>query len=405
MSSDEHPDLPPAMRPQVVPYGTPISPQRGSRLSVVVLLVALLSALLVGPYLGEHFSYAINRGRMQAEKEAALEIMAQYPKDVSPVVWTAKIIEPSVVGIETMQVVDEEASDALWAPFFPQGRVGESLGSGVIIDSAGYILTNYHVVKSATKVNVHLADGNVISNAEVIGADPLSDLAVVKITANGLIAAKWGDSDKLQVGDQVVAVGSPFGLAETVTAGIVSAKNRHNLPVSEYVYQDFLQTDAAVNPGNSGGPLVNLLGQVVGINTAIVGHSYQGISFAIPSKMAQDVYERLRSEGKVVRGWLGVQSQDVTRPLAEKFGLKEAHGALVAGVLGDSPAEEAGIKQGDILLKWGDHPIASSTDLQVHVARSVPGSKVKVTLFRDGESREVTVTAGTRPSQFEMRKR
>jgi serine protease Do len=401
MSTEERPPFPPQYRP-AVPYATPVGPPyHGGRISALVVILLVLLALLAGPYLAEHFSYAINRGRMQAEKEAALEVMAQYPKDGSPIVWTAKIIEPSVVGIETRQVVEEEEemSDAQWWPMFPRPRVGESLGSGVIVDPAGYIITNYHVVKSATEVTVHLADGSEIANAQVIGADPLSDLAVVKINSSAELSfAKWGDSDKLQVGEQVVAVGSPFGLAETVTAGIVSAKNRNNLPVSENIYQDFLQTDAAVNPGNSGGPLVNLLGEVIGINTAIIGKSYQGISFAIPSKMAQDVYQRLRSEGKVVRGWLGVQSKEVTRAQADKLGLNEARGVLVAGVLHDSPAEAAGIKQGDILLKWGKHPLANPADLQFTVARSQPGSEVTVTLFRDGKAREVTVTVGTRPS-------
>ena len=216
----------------------------------------------------------------------------------------------------------------------------------------------------------------------MVGNDPLSDLALVKVDTENLTAAHWGNSDALEVGDEVLAVGNPYGLARSVTAGIISAKSRH--VDIEQRERSFLQTDAAVNPGNSGGPLVNLSGEVVGINTAIVGHSYQGISFAIPSQLAERVYERLKSSGSIARGYIGVALQDLNPQLAEQLHAKNTYGAVVTGVVKGSPAAEAGIEMGDVIVAVADQKINDSEDLRTAVARAKIGDSLKVAFFRDG---------------------
>jgi serine protease Do len=235
-----------------------------------------------------------------------------------------------------------------------------------------------------------------LRDVTVVGVDPLSDLAVLKVRSHTLTAAPWGDSARLEVGDPVLAVGSPFGLAQTVTAGIVSAKGRRGV-VQDINYEDFLQTDAAVNPGNSGGPLVNLQGQVVGINTAIYGPAYLGISFAIPSQIARDVYKKLRDTGTVARGWLGVALQSLDDNLAERFGLEDAKGALVTGVLPDSPADLAAIRVGDVIIEWNGKPVPDPSSLSFAVAGTAIGSKATVGLIRDEKKIELIVTVTQRP--------
>jgi len=222
---------------------------------------------------------------------------------------------------------------------------------------------------------------------------------VLKIAAGQLAAAQWGDSDQLEVGDPVLAIGSPFGLDQTVTAGIISAKGRRAV-VEDLRYQDFIQTDAALNPGNSGGPLVDMNAKVVGINTAILGHTYQGISFAIPSNLAREVYERLKTTGHVERGWLGVAMQELDEVLARRLGLKSLEGALVAGVVEGSPAHRAGIQPGDVIVRFNDEKITSPADLALAVARSRIGSEATVELIRDGRRLEKTVVVGRRPQQL-----
>jgi serine protease Do len=243
-----------------------------------------------------------------------------------------------------------------------------------------------------------LSDGRAVNEVEVVGTDPASDLAVLRVRASGLIAAAWGDSDKLEVGDQVLAVGSPYRLAQTVTAGIISAKDRRGI-IRDLDLQDFLQTDAAINPGNSGGPLVDLRGEVIGINTAIVGETYRGIGFAIPSRIAQDVYNRLKSGETVPRGWLGVAPQDLTDRLAEQFKFKEAQGVLVADVVAGSPADKAGLQPGDVIVLWNGKKVSDARDFRFLVAGSRAGSVAKVVFFRGGEKRETSVTVGERPPQ------
>lgn len=261
-----------------------------------------------------------------------------------------------------------------------------SLGSGFIIDEAGYIITNNHVIESADQIKVRLADEREFS-AEIIGRDSKTDLALIKINPiDGLPSLTLGDSDALSVGDWVVAIGNPFGLNHTVTAGIVSAKGR---VIGSGPYDDFIQTDASINPGNSGGPLLNVKGEVVGINTAIVATG-QGIGFAIPSNMAREIIPQLKEKRRVVRGWLGVAIQKMTPELARSFGLKEEGGALVSDVIAGSPAAEAGIKRGDVIIEFDGKKIGEMSDLPRIVANTPIGGKVDIKVLRDGKERVLT---------------
>lgn len=267
-----------------------------------------------------------------------------------------------------------------------------SLGSGFIISADGYILTNAHVIEEAEEILVRLADKREYP-AQVIGADVRSDVALIKIEASGLPAVTLGDPDKLKVGEWVLAIGSPFGFEQSVTAGIVSAKGRA-LPDESFV--SFIQTDVAINPGNSGGPLFNLKGEVVGVNSQIYSRTggYMGLSFAIPIDLAMDVQEQLRSKGRVQRGRIGVAIQEVTRQLADSFGLPRAAGAIVSSVELDGPAARAGVLQGDVILRFGGREVDASSDLPRIVAAVEPGSLVAVDVFRGGAPMSVQVTVG-----------
>ncbi len=385
-SSPEFPAAPPAPRPS--------RPSHGGGL---VWLLGFLVAVLVLPYLMEQIQFALTRGKERAQAEVAREVLGQIPPTQSVYALVAKAIAPSVVGVIVTQAAERRDE---WSHLFqPRRRIQQaSQGSGVIVDAEGYVITNAHVVADASEIILKLSDGRAISDVRLVGFDPLSDLAVLKIDAVELLPATWGDSEKLEVGDQVIAVGSPFGLARTVTAGIISAKRRRGLRIGS-VYQDFLQTDAAVNPGNSGGPLVNMSGQVVGINTAIVGEAYQGISFAIPSEVVREVYDKLRATGKIARGWLGVHLQPIDEALARRLGLKDNRGALVAGVLRRSPAEKAGFEPGDVIVQFNGKPVEDADDLTFAVGRIEPGTKVKALVIRDGRQMELEITLGERPAQ------
>jgi serine protease Do len=274
----------------------------------------------------------------------------------------------------------------------PQEHESQSLGSGFIISSDGYILTNAHVVGGADGITVRLTDKREFK-AKMIGFDKRTDVALIKIDATGLPKITQGDPNALKVGEWVLAIGSPFGFDNSVTAGIVSAKGR-SLPQENYV--PFIQTDAAINPGNSGGPLFNMKGEVIGINSQIYSRSggYMGLSFAIPIDVAMEVSSQLRASGKVTRGRIGVSIQEVTRELAESFGLGKAAGALVSSVEKGGAADKAGIQVSDVILKFDGKTVAVSSDLPRIVATTHPGSKVKVQLWRKGESKEVTMTVG-----------
>jgi len=271
----------------------------------------------------------------------------------------------------------------------------QGMGSGVIVSPDGYILTNSHVVKDSDDITVNLSDKRSYK-AKVVGADPESDIAVIKIDAKGLPVAPLGDSSKLRVGEIVLAIGNPFGLNRTVTSGIVSATGRTNVGIIDY--EDFIQTDAAINPGNSGGPLVNIRGEVVGINTAIASRSggYQGIGFAIPSSSAKLIMDDLMKDGKVRRGLLGVNIQDLNESLAKSFGKSTNDGALVSQVVEGSPAEKAGIKAGDIIVKLNGEPVSGAAHLKNMVGKEKPGSVAKLTIYRDKKTFDVNVNVGER---------
>jgi serine protease Do len=332
----------------------------------------------------------------------AVQVSAALPEFVD----LARELKPAVVNISTSKTVKSqrpglpfkgpgsEYFDDFFNRFF-QGRPdaprhATSLGSGFIIDHEGHILTNAHVVEGADEITVTLSDERTLK-ATVIGSDSKLDLALLHIDGEGeLPAVRLGNSDTLQIGEWVLAIGNPFGLEQTVTAGIVSAKGR---VIGAGPYDDFIQTDASINPGNSGGPLFNTKGEVVGINTAIIARG-QGIGFAIPINVAHDVLEQLKKTGHVTRGWLGVSIQVLTEDLAASYGLNETDGALITSVFDDSPAAAAGLKRGDIILAFDDTPIRHVRDLPRLVAGTQVGEKTTVTVLRSGKKREISVTIG-----------
>lgn len=329
---------------------------------------------------------------------------------------------PAVVNISTTAKKSEEGGSSRSIPGFPEDspfndffrrffdhegngffeeRPSTSLGSGFIISADGYIVSNDHVTKDADEIIVRLSDRREF-NAEVIGTDERSDLALLKIEATQLPTVVLGSAKELKVGEWVLAIGSPFGFEHSATAGIVSAKGR-SLPSDSYV--PFIQTDVAINPGNSGGPLFNMAGQVVGVNSQIYSRTggFMGLSFAIPVDVMTNVVEQLKTTGKVARGWLGVLIQDVTRELAESFGMKKPQGALVAKVLADSPAEAAGFKVGDIIVKFGDKEIERSADLPPIVGTTPVGTKIKVAIVREGEEKVLAVDIAELPAEEDLK--
>jgi serine protease DegS len=278
----------------------------------------------------------------------------------------------------------------------PRERRELSLGSGVIVDDHGTILTNHHVVEHAAEVKVALADGRELP-ARILGVDPRTDLAALRVETTGLPHATLGDSDQLEVGDIVLAFGNPFGLGGTVTMGIVSAIGRGNLGLADY--EDFIQTDAAINPGNSGGALVDTHGEVIGINTAIFSRSggYQGIGFAIPSTMAREVLEDLLEHGHVVRGYAGLAVQALTPDLARAFGLGDLRGAVVTSLDPNGPSTEAGLKRGDVIVSFRDRPIATDEELRTQMSRLKPGDRAPLGVMRNGRKMTAEIHLGEPP--------
>lgn len=308
---------------------------------------------------------------------------------------------PSVVNIASTKKVKVNpfpfSNDPFFRDFFgggaPRERVQRALGSGVIVSENGYIVTNNHVVGGADEVEVLTSDGRSFP-AKIIGTDPQSDVAVVKIEAKGLPAIKTADSSKLHIGDFVLAVGNPFGLQQTVTHGIISALGRSGLGITEY--ENFIQTDAPINPGNSGGALVNTKGELIGINTAILSQSggSVGIGFAIPVNLVMGVVRSIEKTGKVVRGWMGVSAQEITPQIAKAMGLSTTRGALVVEVENGSPAQKAGIKQGDILIAINGNEVRDASSIRLFISEILPGTKVPVRMLRDGKAMTVNVTMG-----------
>ena len=379
---------------------------------VTLFTVVAMTGAFTWPYVLSQATYAIERGQADASYEHLT-----LANDLSQAFQhVARSMRPSVVSISSIKRVEvrqpqvrqfgsempEEfrrffGGDDFFDRFFfempsnPRGFSQRGLGSGVIVSSDGYILTNNHVVQGADEVTVTLSDDRQLS-AEVVGTDEATDVAVLKVESNGLHPAKLGDSSELQVGQWSLAIGSPFGLDQTVTAGIVSAVGRANVGITDY--EDFVQTDAAINPGNSGGPLVNLRGEVIGINTAIASRNggYQGIGFAIPSNMARHVMESIIEDGEVTRGYLGALIQDLNDDLAESFGFDSSKGVLIGDVVEDGPAAKAGLKPGDIVVRFNGKKVASANQLRNAVAATDPNSEMEIEIYRDGRRKDLTVS-------------
>lgn len=402
-----------------------------SRRPTMIVLVTLAVAGIVGagvatmlPDAVSVLAYAAERGTAQAAKEQLAEA-----KDLTVAFQqVTKALRPSVVSIssvkrvkptgggpgnEQLRQMPEEFrrffGDDMLERFF-RGRIPErgfaqrGLGTGVIVSEDGYILTNNHVVAGADEVTVTLSDDRQF-DAKTVGTDAKSELAVLKIAAKDLAPAELGDSDKIQVGQWVLAIGSPFGLRETVTAGVVSAKGRANVGIADY--EDFIQTDAAINPGNSGGPLVNLNGQVIGINTAIASRTggYMGIGFAIPSNMARQIMDSIIATGQVERGWLGAVIQDLTKDLASSFDYDSTDGVLIGDVVSGGPADKAGIRPGDIVVEYNGKSISDAAQFRNAVAATEPNSEVDVVVFRDGQRKRFKIKIGLLDEQAVARSR
>jgi serine protease Do len=321
---------------------------------------------------------------------------------------------PAVVNIRSSKVVKTQIrgglpfNDPMFRQFFgdqfgqrgPQTQREQSLGSGVIITSDGTVLTNNHVIEGATDIKVYLSDKREFK-ATLVGTDPKTDVAVLKIDANNLPTLPLGNSSSLQVGDLIFAIGDPFGIGETATMGIVSAKGR-GMHIEDY--EDFIQTDAAINPGNSGGAMIDLHGSLVGINTAILSGGSggnQGVGFAIPINLARNVVDQIRAHGKVVRGYMGVYIQDVTPEIAKQFHLNETHGALIGDVSADTPGARAGLKRGDVILAVNGQEVGGANELRLQISQTPPGTAVKLKVWRDGRTQDTNLTLGELPEKAE----
>ncbi len=360
------------------------------------------------------FPLTVSQAAQAKISEQSIDLLTRTGQAMAEVTAAVK---PAIVNISTTRTIkvsgggDPFFDDPFFKRFFgeqfgrqrqqPKEHKSAGLGSGVIVSSDGYIITNSHVIKDADEIKVTLTDKKEFTG-RVIGSDPKTEIAVVKIDASGLPTVSWGNSDALQVGEVVLAVGNPYGLNQTVTMGIVSALGRANVGIADY--EDFIQTDAAINPGNSGGALVNIKGELVGINTAIYTTSggYQGIGFAIPSNMVKSIMDSLIKTGKVVRGWLGVTIQKVTPELAKQFNLKEEAGALVGDIMENSPAEKAGLQRGDIILEYDGKKIEEPNILRNMVANNLPGEEHTAVVLRDGKTKKIAITIGELPADVQQ---
>lgn len=366
-------------------------------LFVIVVVVLIVVSAMAGLHWGRGSARPLFSVSAASDTEAV-----PLNGSFAPIVKKAM---PSVVNISSSRLVRSQElfpflNDPLFRQFgtIPRERREHSLGSGVVVSSDGYILTNNHVVEGASDIEVSFANQSE-TPVRVVGTDPQTDLAVVKLDQTGLTPLPLADSSKVQVGDIALAIGDPFGIGPTVTMGIVSATGRGNLGIE--AEEDFIQTDAAVNPGNSGGALINARGELIGINTAILSPTggNLGIGFAVPSNMARSVMEQIAKTGKVVRGYLGVVVQSVTPELAQEFGGATAHtGALISDVAPGGPAEKAGLRRGDIVLLVNGKSLTDQRDLQLTVAKMAPGTTINLTILRDGRQQQLPLTLGEPPA-------
>ncbi|MEM6654255.1 MAG: trypsin-like peptidase domain-containing protein [Planctomycetota bacterium] len=367
-----------------------------NRIRRLVVVFGMLAVLAAGPYLVGQFAYHWRYATQKADYDLAGETLPEAAARMGDFNRLSRSIadriSPAVVSV-SRQDPDR------------QGRT-DGQGSGVIVDTDGYVVTNYHVIRGAREVLIRVSDGR-ITEADIIGADPATDLALLKIDLPNLIAAEWGDSDDVQVGDMVWALGSPFGLPRSLTWGIVSAKERRSSGGvrTASIYQEYMQTDVAINPGNSGGPLVNIEGKIVGINTAIIGDAYAGISFSIPSTFAQQKVDTLRDQGWIERGFLGVTPLPVPDRVRLALALGPSEGVLVAGVEPTGPARQAGIRSGDVILRWNDEPASDPTLLSRKIAATDVGSTALVVVKRldAGQPRELRLTVRVGSSPLNVR--
>jgi serine protease DegS len=379
------------------------------------LLIEVVTVALVVLAVGVLILFIMDPNRFQHHSVVVFEDSATSPTPAAAVTATGAVsyanavamAAPAVVNVFTTKVVTRQRHPFMDDPFFrrffgenpqmaPEKRLENSLGSGVIVSTDGYILTNNHVIEGADEIRVALSDGR-NTQAKVVGTDPETDLAVLKISYSHLPTAVIGRSENLRVGDVVLAIGNPFGVGQTVTQGIVSATGRSQLGIS--TFENFIQTDAAINPGNSGGALIDPGGHLVGVNTAIFTQSggSQGIGFAIPSTLAKGIMKQIIENGEVIRGWLGIDAQDLSPALADSFNLKDANGAIVAGVVRGGPGDKAGIQSGDIILGVNETTVVDARDVMIKIAAVRPGTEVHLRLIRGGREQQVTVRVGQRP--------
>ncbi len=370
-------------------------------------LIGAALAFILAYFLGENTDVA---QFIEISKEDAKELAEEHINNDSQTVSYAASVKnaaPAVVNIYTTKKAPKNLSpfrnDPIFKRFFgdeppegPRDRLENSLGSGVIISSQGYLLTNNHVIQGADEIQIALQDGR-NTKATVVGTDPESDVAVLKIELPNLPSITLGQSDVLEVGDVVLAIGNPFGVGQTVTMGIVSATGRDRLGLT--TFENFIQTDAAINPGNSGGALINAYGHLIGINTAIFTRSggSQGIGFAIPITSAKDITEQIIEKGHVIRGWIGIEIQDISPALAESFNLNEAKGVIVAGVLRQGPADKAGMKPGDIIVAIQGTEIEDGRHAVKLISKSPPGSNIAISALRNGKKITVSTITEQRP--------
>ena len=363
-----------------------------NRIRKLVVIASLLACLAAAPFFSRVFAYQVRMGQMQAEYETATVALGEMAPQLKAFEEASRSIArkvgPSVVSINRLALSRG-------------GRtVFEGIGSGFIVDPNGYVITNYHVIKQAERLIVRFSNGE-SSDASVIGGDEKSDLAVLKIDGGDLPALEWADSDELQMGDLIWAVGSPFGLENSITFGIVSATGRRrDSGITDDIYQEFFQSDVAINPGNSGGPMVNLAGKVVGVNTMIVGNAYAGVSLSIPSRVARDHYEQIREKGFVERGFLGIDPSAPSVTLRRQLGLDRGEGVVINNLRTNTPAAEAGLKDNDVILQWNDHKAVDPSILSQRIAATEVGSeaKVKVRRMENGAAvdKDLTVRVGRR---------
>ncbi len=362
--------------------------------------------LLIGFLFGGITYYLLSKSTAPQYQTFTPRVPSQIQETSRAFSEIVSAVSPAVVNISSTKTIRRQPSpfDELFDFLqpFPDGRSRrwkeQSLGSGVIVTPDGYIVTNNHVIEKADDIRVFFVDKRNYK-ARIVGADPKTDIAIIKIDAKDLPVLQWGDSDGLQVGEFVLAIGNPFGLSNTVTMGIVSAIGRTDVGIADY--ENFIQTDAAINPGNSGGPLVNMKGELIGINTAIFSKTggYQGIGFAVPSNMVKNVIDQLIKKGKVVRGWIGVTIQEITPEIAEKFGMKTADGVIITEIAKGGPAYNAGLLRGDIILEFNDRKIKDASLLRNMVAQTEINQQVKLKILRQGQEINVILTVKELPSK------